>query len=1023
MQQSTLTLPTLFSLFLVVCCSFWACKTQMQEPPKELTEAEKRMSEHALSGLEIADGLELTLFASEPMLLNPTNIDVDERGRVWVCEAFNYRNHLNPDNPTREEGDRIVILEDTDGDSKADKSTVFYQGPDINSALGIAVIGNQVIVSVSPNVFIFTDADGDDVPEKKEVLFTGIGGEQHDHGVHAFTFGPDGKWYFNFGNSGTQLLHPDQSPVLDQIGRPVHTEGKPYHQGMVFRCDPGGGNIEVLGHNFRNNYEVAVDAFGTLWQSDNDDDGNQATRINYVMEHGNFGYKDERTGAGWRAFRTGMSPNIPIRHWYQNDPGVVPNLLQTGSGSPTGMIIYEGSLLPDTFHNQMIHCEPGHNVVRSYPVQPKGAGYSASIVNLIKGVNDDWFRPSDVCVAPDGSLFISDWYDPGVGGHRMGDTARGRIYRLAPPKHPYKINTHTCNTAEQALKALLNPNLSVRAKGWTALHNMGAEAEPVLQNLWNAGTNPRFRARALWLLSKLPGKEAKYIDQALQDQNSDIRILGLRAARQSSLPLLPYLQQLATDASPQVRREVALALRFMEGKEANDIWVQLAQEYNRNDRWYLEALGIGSDRFADDRFEAWLTSVGNEWNTPAGKNIVWRSHAQQAIPMLGQLILETPTALASERYFRALDFYPKSETHAVLKNLLNRDHPEQTGIDYLAIRSMDPARIRKSASIRAHLKQLLNNLHGTEDFIRLVDQLQLSDQIPKVFDIALDNPTNSLGQMAVVFLREQDALNLFETSLNSKKTEEIIASISILSMVSNQQSIDMLDVVIHDESKPMNIRKAAIQALGKGWRGPHYLHELLKTDSTLTDELKIAGASALLGGYDPAMRETAMSILQLNQAESSLAPMQELLSMTGDAKAGEAHFQQYCSNCHVVNETGIDFGPNLSEIGSKLSKEAMYGAILNPSAGIGFGYEGFLVKTSDGQVYQGYISSKTEDEVILRMNGGIDQPIDRSKIESMDMMDISLMTPGLGQVIGQQGLIDLVEYLSKLERQEEFVIN
>jgi len=107
----------------------------------------------AVAGLDVADGLEATLFAAEPMLLSPTDIDVDHLGRVWVCEVVNYRHR----NDSRPEGDRILILEDTDHDGKADKSTVFYQGRDIDSALGICVLGNRVIVSVAPNVFVFTD--------------------------------------------------------------------------------------------------------------------------------------------------------------------------------------------------------------------------------------------------------------------------------------------------------------------------------------------------------------------------------------------------------------------------------------------------------------------------------------------------------------------------------------------------------------------------------------------------------------------------------------------------------------------------------------------------------------------------------------------------------------------------------------------------------------------------------------------------------------------------------------------------
>ncbi|HEY0771686.1 MAG TPA: PVC-type heme-binding CxxCH protein, partial [Sphingobacteriaceae bacterium] len=313
---------------IVVACVAAACNKEQQ--------SNERSPEAALKDLKVYDGLSIGLFASEPMMSNPTNIAVDARGRVWVCEAYNYRNALNPKNPYRENGDRIMILEDTNQDGVADKSKVFYQGTDVNAALGICVLGNRVFVSCSPNVFVFTDENGDDVPDKKEVLFTGIKGEQHDHGMHTFTFGPDGRLYFNMGNEGKVLLTNARDTVVDIHGRKVAANGKPFQQGMALRCQPDGSRVEVLGHNFRNNFELTVDPFGTIWQSDNDDDGNKGTRINYVMEGGNFGFTDEMTGAGWSVRRTNMEKEIPFRHWHLNDPGVVPNVLQTGSGSPAG---------------------------------------------------------------------------------------------------------------------------------------------------------------------------------------------------------------------------------------------------------------------------------------------------------------------------------------------------------------------------------------------------------------------------------------------------------------------------------------------------------------------------------------------------------------------------------------------------------------------------------------------------------------------------------------------------------------
>jgi putative membrane-bound dehydrogenase-like protein len=364
----------------------------------------------AIAGLDVGEGLEASLFASEPMMLSPSSIDIDHLGRVWVCEVVNYRGH----NGKRPEGDRILVLEDTNGDGTADKSTVFYQGRDIDSAHGICVLGNKVIVSAGDNVFVMTDENGDLKSDKKEAIFTKIGGAQHDHGIHAFSFGPDGKLYFNFGNASRQLANASGETITDKAGNLVKADRKPYQEGMVFRCDLDGSNVETLGWNFRNNWEVCVDSFGTIWQSDNDDDGNKGVRINFVMEYGNYGYRDEITGAGWGDKRTNIEEEIPLRHWHLNDPGVVPNFLQTGQGSPTGIVVYEGSVLPSVFWNQVIHCDAGPNVTRAYPAKTEGAGYSAKMINLLQGSRDKWFRPSDVCVAPDGSLLVADWYDPGA---------------------------------------------------------------------------------------------------------------------------------------------------------------------------------------------------------------------------------------------------------------------------------------------------------------------------------------------------------------------------------------------------------------------------------------------------------------------------------------------------------------------------------------------------------------------------------------------------------------------------------
>ncbi len=578
-------------------------------------------AKEALKSFTVAPELGVSLFASEPMLRNPTDMDIDERGRVWVTEGVNYRYSIKPWGILQPGGDKIVVLEDTKGDGVADKQTVFYQGPEINAALGICVLGNKAIVSCSPNVFVLTDTDGDRKADKKEILFSGIEGVDHDHGVHAFTFGPDGKFYFCFGNLGQQLKDRDGKLIQDPVGNPVSNTGQPYRQGMVFRCNLDGSEVEVLGYNFRNNYEVAVDSFGTLWQSDNDDDGNRSVRINYLMEHGNFGYKDEMTGAGWAEKRTNLEKDIPSQHWHQNDPGVVPNLLITGAGAPTGIAVYEGTLLPEVFRGQMIHADAGVRVVRSYPVRADGAGYAARSVDILTS-SDTWFRPSDVCVAPDGSLYVADWNDATVGGHDMADhdpaQMTGRIYRVAPTGAKAFVPKLDLRTATGCVAALQSPNLSTRYLAWTRLKEMQHGGEKELLKVWNGKGDPRMRARALYVLAEITGSENKYVKQAVKDKNPDLRITGLRIAREKKLDVILFVKMLVKDASAQVRRECAIALRHNASPETPKLWAELAAQHDGRDRWYLEALGIGANAAGGQIFRRMAGEGGEELEHAGG---------------------------------------------------------------------------------------------------------------------------------------------------------------------------------------------------------------------------------------------------------------------------------------------------------------------------------------------------------------------------------------------------------------------
>ena len=1030
------------ALFVSIAILSTALCAQDTSNPTSST-SDVRDARNAVAGLDVADGLEATLFASEASgMLSPADIDIDHLGRVWVCEVVNYRQR----NGERKEGDRILIIEDTNGDGVSDRQSVFYQGREIDSALGIAVFptpsgaGTRVIVSCAPNVWIFTDEDGDLKADKKELLFTNVGRPQHDHSTHAFVFGPDGKLYWNFGNTGERVCDKNGKPVVDIAGREVVDNGKPFRQGMAFRCNWDGSEFEVLGNNFRNNYELAVDSFGTVWQSDNDDDGNQGVRINYVMEGGNFGYVDEMTGAGWRSPRTNLEKEIPLQHWHLNDPGVVPNLIQTGGGSPTGICLYEGTFLPKVFQNQIIHCDAGPNIVRSYPVTNSGAGYRAESVNILHGKRDNWFRPSDVCVAPDGSLIVADWYDPGVGGHRMGDVDKGRLFRIAPPKTAYRNPTIDVTTVEGAVEALKSPNLASRYLGWTALHSKAVtEQDAASQALWKlfeSDSNPRYRGRALGVLAKVPALRKKTLEAAIRDRDANLRIAGLRQARQklssetaadNEAYVLEKISQLVEDPSPQVRRECALALQYIKGSRKCQLWAQLAVQHDGYDRWYLEALGIGAANDWDGCLNAALSAAGHPADSvlagsSVARDVFWRSRASFT-PKLLAMLIESDDVSAGDtpRYLRAFDFLSGSQKEDSLTKLAFakfRDTAKTTFVNSEAIGRIKPFEIASRPELKADLERILESQKGRPQFVTLVDKFQVVDHYPELLALAQSKPDEHLGIDAVRVLLGKKQNGLLSAALSSKEETKAVNTATVLSNSGEGSAAELLLPLVKDESLPLDLRREAIKGASRSKAGAKELSAMAES-KPFDESLVPAVSAALHGSSNEEVRAIAARLFPLPAGKDSkpLPPLSDLAKMKGNSANGDRLFTTTgkCNTCHVVNGAGKEVGPNLSEIGTKLSRQALYESIVFPSAGISHNYESWLLALRNGTTQTGIITSDEADKVSIKGADAIVRTFPVADIEERIKQKISLMPADVAKTLSVDELTDLVEYLSTLK--------
>jgi putative membrane-bound dehydrogenase-like protein len=608
--------------------------------------------------------LEITVWATSPMLQNPTNIDFDSEGRLYVAEGVNYRRSI-----LRPEGDRIVILEDTDKDGKADTTSVFTQEKNLESPLGVTVLENQIIVAQPPDLLVYTDTNRDrkfdPAVDKREVLLTGFNARQHDHSLHSVTVGPDGLWNFNNGNCGA--IFKDKSGKTFRIGSGYYNSGggtwyqdtraiagQPSDDGNIWvggfsvRMNPDGTNARIVGHNYRNSYEQALTSFGDMFQSDNDDP--PACRVAEVIEGGNAGFSSADGQRAWGADKR-PGQDTPTAEWRQEDPGTMPSGDVYGGGSPTGVAYYENGALGAKWQGLLLACEAGKNVVFGYLPVPDGAGFKLERIDFLTSnkegefAGSDFqggkpnnklktlFRPADVVVGPDGALYVADWFDPRVGGHGTLDgTGSGTIYRIAPKGFKSVVPKIDLATTEGRILALKSPAVNVRNSGFTRLKADGDKAVPAVAALLE-DPDKHIAARAVWLLAQMGDSGQAIVTKLLDSSEPRTRLVACRALRAAGGDVLKLAEKMAADPAPMVRREIALSMRDVPASSSLPHLVTIAKQFDGKDRAYLEAFGLGctgKEAAVYDALRKEITAAPDAW-TDAFAWLAWRLHPPQAV--------------------------------------------------------------------------------------------------------------------------------------------------------------------------------------------------------------------------------------------------------------------------------------------------------------------------------------------------------------------------------------------------------
>jgi putative membrane-bound dehydrogenase-like protein len=509
--------------------------------------------EEAARTMRVPEGFQVTLFAGEPDVRQPIGMCTDDRGRLWIAEAYNYPNHgTSP-------GDRIIILEDTDGDGRADQRTVFYEG--LNYVTGIEVGFGGAWVMSPPYFHFIPDRDGDDRADgPPEVLLDGFGNHANAHNLaNGFAWGPDGWLYGTHGRTNWSKLGKPGTPDEERI----------VYDGGVYRYHPT-----------RHVWEPYADGTTNPWGIDWNDHGD-AFICNCVNPH----LFHVIYGAHYEPWRNRESS----RYAYQRIPTIADHLHFVGAGdvrggfgtaeedaaggghAHCGTMVYLGDNWPERYRNTLFTNNIHGRRINNDLLARHGSGYVASHGRDLMRSRDPWFMGVTLLYGPDGSVFVSDWSDTGE-CHSVRNTRRetGRIYKISygQPEHRPVDLAKLSNEELVSLQSHRNDWFVRHARRLlqerSATEDMTAVAASLRTMFANETDIPR-KLRALWALYVIGAAEDGLLTALLQHDDEHLRAWGARLLCEQGDPSRTVLDRFAAlaaeDTSPYVRLHLASLLQ------------------------------------------------------------------------------------------------------------------------------------------------------------------------------------------------------------------------------------------------------------------------------------------------------------------------------------------------------------------------------------------------------------------------------------------------------------------------------
>lgn len=985
----------LFSCLLLSTCS------------RNTSPEEQALSpEDSLKAIHLSDDFHAELFAAEPEVMSPVELVFDENGRAYVAEMMDYPADPPAGKPARS---RIRLLEDTNGDGKIDRATVFADH--VLAVSGIMPWKGGLIVTSAPDILYMKDTNGDGKADIRRVLYTGFPKSNHETRITNPRPGPD-NWIYcsNTGNDGriTSPEHPEMKPVLIR--------------GADFRFDPVSGKAEAASGAAQ--FGSTIDDFGERYISQN------TTHIRHVVipmkylarapllevravaqdicDHGRPSARMfPLTGPQqWRKERTKMRQ----QRYNENKTGVTE---QAGGWftAASGGTLYNGDAFPGEYAGSVFTGDVSGNLVHQDLIRPDGATFAAhrarENVEFLAST-DVWFRPCNFANAPDGNLYITDIYRQVIETPESipeeirrkinfynGDTL-GRIYRILP-NHPrrrgnLKVRLGAASSAE-LVKELANPN------GWhrsTAqrllLERQDRSAVPDLKHMAASGATPEARVHALWLLSSFGALDAAGAQAALKDSDWRIRKDALQMSERllaGSKPLRDAVLAMAADPDSQVQFQASLTLGGVKDPRALPALAELAHQHSA-DAWFRVAI-LSSAADSASQFYHMVLARGESWTDPellvelsaligARQNRTELAQWFQMLPKLSQPEKELGGLTRGLKLANARNLQVPGAERALTRLLASSSEPVQKA-------AWETSRYFELAGLWRRASQDAANASLPEArrilAIRALRGGHFESAGPALEKILISHPSPGVEAAAVESLAafgEPAAGRIILDHWRSYSPQARKHAIEAL--VSRKNSVPMLLKAVEDRQ----VEQAALDA----------------------------GARAhLYEDPDPAISKKARSLLESSNSDRPqvVASYRDAVTLRGDVAHGKRLFEDHCARCHLPQKQGGRVGPDLSGINNK-TKEELLTSILNPSYAIEPRFVNYVITTNDGRMYDGVIANETPGSITLR--GGSedgDQTVLRKNVAEIRASSVSLMPEGLEKDLKKKDIADIIAYL------------